>query len=76
MMDKWQKWLNSLATRGGAIFILVLLTVAADGGAFTMYHLMHDLDARGLAYFVASGGMLNALMLALKNDFRIPDLEF
>lgn len=66
-MSKWQAFLNSIATRGGAILILLIMTGVADGGAFTMY-LRHDMDARGLAYFVTSGGMINALMLALKGS--------
>lgn len=67
MIDSWNKFLASLATRGGAIFILLFLTVTVDLGVFIMY-LKHDMDFRGLAYVVTSGGLVNALMLALKGS--------
>lgn len=66
-MQTWIAFLNSLSTRGGAIAILLFLTTGADIAAFVLY-LRHDLDFRGLSYFVTSGGLVNALMLGLKGS--------
>lgn len=66
-MSRWTSFLNSLATRGGAILILGSMTVIVDVGAFVVY-LRHDLSVQGLAMILSSGGVLNALMVTLKGS--------
>ncbi len=65
-LPRWNAFLQSLATRGGAIFILVLLTVIVWLGTGMMY-LRHDLTAEQLKDTVGgSGAITGALLLALK----------
>lgn len=66
-LPNWTAFLNSLATRGGAIFVLLFLTAIVDIGAFIVY-LRHDIDAHGLVDIVGSGAIIGALLLALKGS--------
>lgn len=66
-IDNWNAFLASLATRGGAILILLLLTVLVDVGAFIIY-LRHDLSVGQLGAILASGGVFNALLIVLKGS--------
>ena len=67
-MSKWTQFLNSLATHGGAIFILLTMVVGADFAAFVLY-LRHDIPVSGLVGLVSTGGALTgALLLALKAE--------
>jgi diaminopimelate epimerase len=66
-MAKWSAFLASLATRGGAIFILLSIVGVVDFAAFVMY-LRHDIGYQGLATFCGSGAFTGALLLALKGS--------
>lgn len=66
-LPKWNAFLNSLATRGGAIFVLLTIVVFVDGGSFVVY-LRHDMDAHALLDVVGSGAIIGALLLALKGS--------
>lgn len=59
------RFLSALATRGGAILILIVMTFFVDGGSFILY-LRHDMSAHDLGSIITNGGLISALMLALK----------
>ena len=68
MMSRWQNFLNSLSTRGGAIF---LLTVIFGTGVCVIIHLIHHGEAGGqlAAQLVGTfSGFSGALLLALKGS--------
>jgi len=66
--DGWSAFLNSLATRGGAIFILTFIVFFADFGGFVMY-LRHDVTVDGLAKIVTGSGLFaGALLIVLKGS--------
>lgn len=72
-MDKWNKFLASLSTRGGAIFLTSLICLV---GVCVALHLIHHGEASGP---VASGlittfnGFAGALLIVLKGTSDSPD---
>jgi hypothetical protein len=66
-MGKWLQFLNSLATRGGAIFILLILVLSVDVGAFIL-HLRGEISIQALIGILSNSGVMGALLLALKGS--------
>lgn len=67
-MVKWNEFLQSLGTRGGAIFLLTLIFL---GGMFFSLHLIHHGEAASpLAASLMStfAGFSGALLMALKGS--------
>jgi hypothetical protein len=67
-MSRWQNFLNSLSTRGGAIFLLFLVCLT---GIFVILHMIHHgEDGSMFAGVVIStfSSFSGALLLALKGS--------
>ena len=64
----WTNFLNSLATRGGAIFLLFMINVI---GTAVIMHLIHHNEAAGALGAVITttfGNFSGALLIALKGS--------
>src|SRR4029077_17516729 len=67
-MQTWQAWLNSLATRGGAILILLYLVMLGIGVTILAVHKGWD-NSMIIGGMIASlGNFSGALLLALKGS--------
>lgn len=75
-MERWHIFLDSLASRGGAIFVLILANVALLGVIF--YFAKHDELSAAIATLIGQtfGNFSGALLFALKSggsDAKVPD---
>lgn len=64
-IEKWNEFLKSLATRGGAIFLLLLIMGAIDPASFTIF-LLHQMSFEQLKDVVSTSGFASALLISLK----------
>ena len=71
MMRAWKEFLDSLATRGGTILILLVLCVL--GAALVLHVMHHDPGNKELLIFATgfAGGFTSALTLALTAGTRL-----
>lgn len=73
-MDRWAKFLDSLGSRGGNIFILLLATGGLFGAAV---HMLHHGDKSEIATVILStfsgfsGALLNALVSGGKSAVQL-----
>lgn len=68
MASKWTNFLNSLATRGGAIFILMMLSLIGFGITIHIIHHGDDNNMIAAGLVTTLGNFTGALLLALKGS--------
>jgi hypothetical protein len=64
----WTNFLNSLATRGGAIFILMVLSLTGFGITLHIIHHGEDSSMVAAGLVTTLGNFTGALLLALKGS--------
>jgi len=67
-MSRWQNFLNSLSTRGGAIFLLFAISIA---GMSVIVHMVHHQEESSMfagAILSTFSSFSGALLLALKGS--------
>ena len=67
-MQTWQAWLNSLATRGGAILILLFLVLLNITVTVYVVHKGWDSSMMIGSMIAGLGAFMGALLLALKGS--------
>ncbi len=67
-MDRWNKFLSSLATRGGAIFVLLVLSGAGFAITLHIIHAGEDTSMVAAGLVTTLGNFTGALLLALKGS--------